>query len=403
MQINRENYAEYIRELHEFSQTYHVPCGKPEDLKNLVERLETSETFAADFASMIRSVVFRERFQASPSDLLNLVTIAWSGKNGLQREYPLPAEIKQLKTILDSVLKGGAGQPPASANEDDETSDAKPEPAPNAIPEISKSPQSIPPKQREDEAVASAEIQEQPERHARNDSSLMHLALQRSAVEKENRSSPLLFQNSPYATPAETETESTPRRGPGAAEILAFGLAGLVIGLLATIASLPVYRAHVSVLAPAAESQDSLRSGKLTQQVSRNLLLITHPVPILRQDALSRGMRDLGLGGNETILYATLVAETAQQVKVHPLPTPNLYEITCDSWSSQFAATFCNELVNTVEQQPSNLQSGTDSARKIDAESGPGIQIYPQWYLQGVGGFAVGCLLGALFGLIKRS
>src|ERR1700722_3021939 len=152
MQINRENFAEYVRELHEFSQTYHVPCGKPEDLKSLVERLESSETFATDFASMIRSVVFRERFQASPSDLLNLVTMAWGGKNGLQREYPLPSEIKQLKAILDGVLRGGAGQPPVSANEDAEVSEAESEPKGESIPEVSQSLQVALPDRRGNES-----------------------------------------------------------------------------------------------------------------------------------------------------------------------------------------------------------------------------------------------------------
>jgi hypothetical protein len=177
-----------------------------------------------------------------------------------------------------------------------------------------------------------------------------------------------------------------------------------VIGLLVMLTSFPVYRAHVSVFVPSDE--ESLRSGKLTQQAAQRLLLLPHPAPMLRQDALSRGMRDLGLGGNETILYAGLVSETAQQVKVHPLPTPSLYEITCDSWSSQFAATFCNQLVDTVEQQasdPSGIQPGGGSAHKVDADAGPGIQIYPHWYLQGIGGFACGCFLGALFGLFKRS
>jgi hypothetical protein len=210
MQINRENFAEYVRELHEFSETYHVPCGKPEDMKSLVERLETSETFAGDFASMIRSVVFRERFQASPSNLLNLVTVAWSGKNGLHREYPLPSEIKRLKAILDGVLKGGAGQPPVAANEDAEVSEAESEPKDESIPETSQISQVMLPDRRGDESGASTEVPEQPERHPRNDSSLMHLALQRSAVEIENRSSPLLFQNSPYATP--TEPAPIPRR-----------------------------------------------------------------------------------------------------------------------------------------------------------------------------------------------
>ena len=46
MQINPENFAEYVRELHEFSETYDLPCGKPENLEPLLEKVRESASGA---------------------------------------------------------------------------------------------------------------------------------------------------------------------------------------------------------------------------------------------------------------------------------------------------------------------------------------------------------------------
>jgi hypothetical protein len=116
-------------------------------------------------------------------------------------------------------------------------------------------------------------------------------------------------------------------------------------------------------------------------------------------------MRDLRLGGRESILYAELVAETAQQVKVRQLQPTNFYEITCDSWSSQFAATFCNELTSVLEEQPGGAissQPGIQPARPVDAALGPGIRIYPHWSLSGLAGVVCGSLVGVIVGFVRR-
>jgi len=208
-----------------------------------------------------------------------------------------------------------------------------------------------------------------------------------------------------------------------AAEIVATALTGLVVALLFNTPSLPVYRSRVSVYMPSippnatdvesssnplrrASQEASLREGKLTGEVAERLLLRPHVNPILRQDAISRGLRDLHLGGTEPILYANLVAETAQQVKVRRVEPQNLYEITCDSWSPQFATTFCNELIAALEGQSSwasASQPAGDSVRTVDAATGPGIQVYPRWSFVGFAGFAVGILAGILVGFIKQS
>ncbi len=113
-----------------------------------------------------------------------------------------------------------------------------------------------------------------------------------------------------------------------------------------------------------------------------------------------RGMRVLHLGGNETILYADLVAQTARRVKVKHLQPQNLYAITCDSWSAQFAATFCNELTDALNDQPSGAIS--EPARTIDAALRPGKEVYPRWYLLGFTGLTDGCLAGVLLAFIRR-
>jgi hypothetical protein len=205
------------------------------------------------------------------------------------------------------------------------------------------------------------------------------------------------------------------------------GLVGLMTALLFSVGSLPVYRARVSVYLPStiagatdpsanASSSlpgvlhsgsrgESLLNGGLTEEVAQRLLARPHTEPILRQDVLSRGMRDLNFGGSETILYADLVAETARQVKVTYLQPQNLYEVTCDSWSAQFAAIFCNQLTDSLVDQPSaatSSQEGTEPARIVDAASPAGSLVYPHWYLQGFAGLAGGCLVGVLLGFVKR-
>jgi hypothetical protein len=149
----------------------------------------------------------------------------------------------------------------------------------------------------------------------------------------------------------------------------------------------------------------SLLNGGLTEEASEQLLALPDQNPILRQDVLSRGMRDLNLGGSEPILYADLVAETARQVRVRQLQSNNLYEITCDSWSPRLATAFCNELIEVLDQQMGGAMSaasGIDSARVVDAARGPGVQVYPRWYLEGLAGLAVGCLAGIAVGLVRR-
>lgn len=440
MHIASDRFAEYVADLREFSGTHRVPCGKPEDLTGLVEALRSSPAFAMDFGSMMRSIVLNEHFQASESELITLVAIAWGGPIADDSTDHVPRAMKDLGRILADVLRRGAGEagmipiPPAEdsgnvspdvqepAEETEQINadvpaspqslavqaikESKPErEGPGQIPEPRPSEALV---QRE-EPAASVTVREPRKHRSRNQDVLVPTALDRISVEQDAGNSP---QASPVAPRFGELAEPSPARllEPSAPEIIATALTGLVVALLLNVATLPVYRTRVSVYLPPAAttaansaanpSEASLRDGRLTEQVAQRLLVRPLGSAILRQDAISRGLRDLHLGGAETILYANLVAATAHQVTVKRIEPQNLYEITCDSWSPQFAATFCNELISVLEEHPS--QPGADAVRAVDAATGPGIQVYPQWNLQGAAGLAVGTLVGVLLGFVKR-
>jgi hypothetical protein len=146
----------------------------------------------------------------------------------------------------------------------------------------------------------------------------------------------------------------------------------------------------------------ALMNGELTGLVAQRLLSEPHPKPILREDVLSRGMRDLHMGGDEPILYADLVSETARQVKIMHLEPANVFEVTCDSWSAEFATAFCNELGNSMTASGAGGDhTAAESAHTIDTASNPGNQVYPHWYLQGSIGLALGCAIGLGLGSMK--
>ena len=420
-----DRFAGYIQELREFSDTHRVGWGKPEDLSQLSEALRSSQGFATDFGSMIRSVVFREHLRASESDLLMLVTIAWGGEISDDSMPQLPSVIQELRKNLREVTRRGISE---ASTIPIEGPDTLVNTAPDVREEIRELEELSPDVQMYRQFLKIQYSTEDLHGGGQNSDSAPGGAPGRNGapVSSGAGSKPLDFLHS-YGGGDIGETENTSRLDPSAAEILAAALTGLVVALLLNLGSLPVYRAHVSLYLPSAIAgasnpsaddggsgsgaaraaflDEALRSGEVTQRVAEHLLAGSHPNPILRQDALSRGMRDLELGGRETILYADLVAETAQLVKVRHLQSQNLYEVTCDSWSSQFAATFCNEFIDVLNEEPSDAvfsQPATEPVRSVDTAIGPGVQVYPHWYRQGVLGLAVGTLVGILLGFVKR-
>ena len=392
--ISDDRIAEYITELQEFSRSHGIPFGQPDDVVRLVTELRSSKVFASEFGSMIRSIALREGFKASEFELLTVVAAAWGGvlKDDLSNEPP--PGIKELRSVIQDLLRHGTIrtlvpiEPPAdkSDKENDEL--------------VSSIPQG-------QELARTSQLREFP--------SFRPLAA--IAVDEErHRGASGNFRIHGY--PSETDGIAQTRKVDlSAGKIIAAGLTGLVVALLWTVASLPVYRARVSVNLPATDEKSQTRidagspayavvSGELPGQVSELLLGRPHPNPLLKQDVLSRGMRELHLGGNQTILYADLVAETARQVKVRRLISPHVYEITCESWSAQLATTFCNELLGVLGQQPqsqSPSSRGTALARTIDEAVGPGVQVYPHWYWQSFAGLVIGCLAAVLLGFLKRA
>lgn len=393
--ISDERIAEYITELQDFSRSHGIPFGQPEDVARLVTELRSSKVFASEFGSMIRSIALREGFKASEFELLTVVTVAWGGvlKDDLSNEPP--SGIKELRSVIQDLLRHGTIRtlvpieaPADKSEENDEL--------------VS----SIPPGQ---ELARTSQIREFP-------SFKPFVAI--AVDEERHRGASGNFRIHGY--PSETdEIAQTRKVDLRAGKIIAAGLTGLVIALLCSVGSLPVYRARVSVNLPATGTAEKSQtridagspayavvSGELPGQVSELLLERPHPNPILRQDVLSRGMRELHLGGNQTILYADLVAETARQVKVRRLISPHVYEITCESWSAQLATTFCNELLGMLDRQPqsqSPSSRGTGLAHTIDEAVGPGVQVYPHWYWQSLAGLVIGCLAAVLLGFLKRA
>ena len=94
-----------------------------------------------------------------------------------------------------------------------------------------------------------------------------------------------------------------------------------------------------------------LQSDTLTGQVKDALLAQPHPAFIQRDDLFARIARGAHLGGSETIPFTALVDDTANRTKVKPLGLTRLVEVTCDSWSAKFSATFCNTLTTTFQAE----------------------------------------------------
>ncbi len=451
-----DRFAEYIAELHELSDSHRLPHGEPKDLPRLLEAFKSSEIFAIDFGCAIRSIAIREHFNASETELLTLVAIAWAGTQPDTSTSQLSQDIQELRGILHKSLAQKVlghrpeGSMSASSGFPDEIQDLSSDSS-NITQEFKSTdpgeewkPQRFTlresrqtPSHADDQSVSVG--RERPtqrptprsedgglqtfEPHPSSRSVTPQGSGNRRMPGKEDRRK----SDRRRSSDATRENLRARRLEPSATEVLAMGLVGLMSALLFSVGSLPIYRARVSVYLPSAiaggkdpkanasgaspgvlhsgSRGESLLNGGLTEKVTQSLLAQPHSAAILRQDVLSRTMRDLHLGGNETILYADLVAETAREVKVTHLPPQDLYEVTCESWSAQFAALFCNQLTDSLIDQPSAATpspEGAEPARIVDAASQPGSPVYPHWYVQGFAGLAGGCLIGVLLGFVKR-
>ena len=173
--------------------------------------------------------------------------------------------------------------------------------------------------------------------------------------------------------------------------LLTFGLAGLVLSVLFGLTTLPVYQARTSLefrqlngdfLNMHSVNQlnsDAGPEGDTNLQTQMRLLdsdtslqdtvvridQMEHPASVERNDLLSRLERAFHLGHPQAIPYSVALAEAARGVKVKPLGVTRLVEITCDAWSPELAARFCNELSTTYQEN--DLQARSSEAAKTSA------------------------------------
>lgn len=164
--------------------------------------------------------------------------------------------------------------------------------------------------------------------------------------------------------------------------IILCAIAGALAALALNLRTLPTYRTRTSLdirslnsdfmdtrsVAPTSSGSSDevstnlqtqirlLQSDTLTGQVIDRLNSQPHPQFIERDDLFSRFARSAHLGGHEIIPYAKLVDDAANHVKVKPLGLTRLVEITCDSWSARFSATFCNTLTSTFQEEDSKTR-----------------------------------------------
>ena len=164
--------------------------------------------------------------------------------------------------------------------------------------------------------------------------------------------------------------------------IAATALGGVVLALLLTLGSMPVYQARTSLdiqsingdfmnrrdVAMTGDSAGApsdtyiqtqiklLQSDTLMERTVARLKSEPHPAAVERQDLISRIKRSMHLAHSEPLAYDALVADAADHIKVKPLGLTRLVEITCSSWDAQFSATFCNTLVSEYKAQDQDVR-----------------------------------------------
>lgn len=153
-------------------------------------------------------------------------------------------------------------------------------------------------------------------------------------------------------------------------------IAGALLGWLTTIGVQPVYRARTSLdiqnlnadfLNMKAVSQTGGENSSTEAYVQTQIKLLQSDTlrartvdaikqgntlaRLEREDLISDMKRSLHLGGEQPVSRPALLAYTAKRVTVKPVGLTRLVEVTCDSWSPTFAATFCNSLTREFANQ----------------------------------------------------
>src|ERR1700730_10825970 len=72
-------YAPYIEELRDFFASHGMSFGCPENIVRLAEHVSAPGSFHNEMASMIRSIIYRERGTVPRAELIELIAVAIGG------------------------------------------------------------------------------------------------------------------------------------------------------------------------------------------------------------------------------------------------------------------------------------------------------------------------------------
>ena len=163
--------------------------------------------------------------------------------------------------------------------------------------------------------------------------------------------------------------------------ILLFTILGAVLGWGLTVGVQPVYRARTSLdiqnlnadfLNMKAVSQTGNEGSSSEAYVQTQIKLLQSDTlrertvdaikregigPALeREDLISSFKRSLNLPAGKPVSKSALLEYTTKRVAVKPVGLTRLVEVTCDSWSPTFAASFCNSLVREFANQDRDVR-----------------------------------------------
>ncbi len=99
-------FGPHVEELHAFFTSRGVAFGSVEDLKPFVERLDADANFADEMASMVRTIIYRERDGLSRLELIELMETAVGGPAAEDAETPEVREaVRRLMGFVESVFR----------------------------------------------------------------------------------------------------------------------------------------------------------------------------------------------------------------------------------------------------------------------------------------------------------
>jgi len=99
-------FGSHVEELQAFFRTREVKFGSATDLKPFVERLDADADFRDEMASMMRTIIYRERDGLSWPELIELLTAAVGGEEVDQETAPDVREsVRRLMSFVESVFR----------------------------------------------------------------------------------------------------------------------------------------------------------------------------------------------------------------------------------------------------------------------------------------------------------